>query len=140
MSSSSFVTIDTFTINDLFMFTVQAPMEFASETRAFTGDLHTVLVNFKDQIQIKFPKLTQAQANILNALLQQTGINAFHTVIYGANALVRKWDGATGYAAGYGINDDVQRLRKKIRFKPIQMPHWPSQANFYEATLDGYEV
>lgn len=127
-------------IYDLFNFVMDSPIEFASDTRAFNGSLHTVMVAFKDKINIQFPKLTQAQANLLNVLLQQTGLNAFHTVIYGTDNLIRKWDGTTAWSAGYGINDDVQRLRKQIRFKPLKLVHWPNIANTYSAELQGEEV
>lgn len=134
------VTIDNFLIQNLFFFDMAEPLEQASDTRVFTAGLHTVLVAFKDQFKIRFPKLTQAQANQLNQLIQQTGLNAFHTVIYQTDYGTRQWDGLTPYAAGYGINDDVGRLRNKIRFKPIKLPHWQNQAGFYTAELDGMEV
>lgn len=138
--AESFLQIDTFEMFDLFNFEMQAPLEGAMDVRAFTGNLHTNIRYYKDTFKISFPKLTQAQAFALNLICQQVGVGALHTVIYGAQGIIRKYDGSTNWSAGYGINDDVQRLRGLVRIHPIVMPHWTGISNIYSAILDCEEA
>ena len=140
MPSNSYIQIDNFQIFDLFNFIMGQPLESATETRGYTGTLHVISRFFVDQFKINFPKLTQDQMNQLNVLVQKTGVDALHTVIYSSdNNLIRKWDSSTTWSAGYGINDDVQRLRRKVRIRPVAIPHWDRLAGFYSATLDCIE-
>lgn len=140
-ASNSYVQIDAFQVFDLFNFIMGAPLEAATETRGYTGTLHVISRFFKDQFQIQFPKLTQAQLNQLNVLVQKTGVDALHTVTYSSdNGLIRIWDGVTTWTAGYGKNDDVQRLRSQVRIRPAAMPHWNQLSGFYSTTLDCIEA
>src|SRR5258708_2832207 len=138
MPVDTYITIDNFTINELFAFKMESPDEGASQQRSYDGTLRIYSLFFKDQFTITFPKLTQMQYAQLVQLLSQTGLNILHTVKYKQPQLIRLYDGTT--KASYTTNTDINRIRGKIRFDKWDIPHWPNQAEFYSATLHGIEA
>lgn len=137
MPVDTYITIDNFTMNELFAFKMENPVEGSNQQRSYDGSLRVYSVFFKDQFTLTFPKLTQAQYDQLVQLLSQTGLNALHTVRYTQPKLTRLYDNST--KAGYSINTDVNRIRGKIRFDKWDPPHWPNQAESYSMTLHGME-
>lgn len=145
LGAESYLFIDpgsagSFSIYDLFAFISTKPIFGRSLSRDYTGNAHVVDRYWKDTFTVNFPKLLAAQQYALQVLLQQTGTNALHTVIYGGNGPggtleVRKYDGTTQYASGYGINDDVQRLRRQVIAVDMEFPHWPGISNIFSGTV-----
>lgn len=138
-ASNSYLQIDAFILYDLFDFEMLPPQEIATEVRDYSGSLHVISRVFLDQFRFTFPKLTQAQFFQLNLILQSTS-SPLHTIIYSTPTLIRKWDNSTNWASGYGINDDVQRKRKKVRIRQFTPPHWPNVSNFYSIQGEGIEA
>lgn len=131
--TGSSIQIDGFTMNDLFLVTDKEPVLTSTEVIAFTGDEHRFDASHKDQFEINFPLLTQAQMSQLKQICRQVGANAFHTVIYSTPELVRKYDGTS--QPYDGINSDVNRIRKKVSFQAVAFPHLAGQADLYECTI-----
>jgi len=145
MSASSYLTIDGFRIDDLFNFADGPPIIGRLATRSYTGTMYLTDKYYKDTFQVTFPKLTPTQMYQLNQILRQTGIGALHTVVYasaGPNGAValRKYDGSTAYASGYGINDDVGRLRAQVYATKFSFPHWPNFSSFFFGTINFEEA
>lgn len=131
-SSNSYVDIDGFRKDDLFLFTEGEPEEGAVEHRAATGRMHVVSRFQKETFRVDWPLLNEAEEAQLRQILMQVGINVLHTVTYGTPQLIRKWDDTT--LAGYGINTDINRVRGKARCVRWSIVHLPRQANKYKAT------
>ena len=139
------ISIDSFLIQNLFLFVPGKPIMNRSDQRAYTGKAHTNVRWFKDTFVIQFPKLTFQQYSQLMGILQQTGTNPFHTVLYYYESpsgvqQIRQYDGLTAYAAGYGINDDVQRMRSMCKVESIDFTHFPNQTAYWQGKVEFQEA
>jgi hypothetical protein len=137
-SGNSWFTVGSFTVYDNFVFAMSPPIESAEEVRSANGDLHVYSSFWKDSFDVTFNRVTQDDYNSLMQALQAVGADALHFAEYGSPELTRRWDAdstSSGTAPGYGVNVDVNRVRRKARLRRISAPHATGIANEYVVSL-----
>lgn len=121
-----------------FFFQDKPPRIGRVEVEQWTGGISSNTRYFKEVFEIEFTILNQQQANTLTQILQETGVEAVHTLIYQTPEITRKWDGTT--AAGSNINTDVNRVREQVLLTYDGMIHIVGNANLYTCVVHGMEI
>lgn len=111
-----------------FFFQEGAPRIGRTEVEANTGSIYSYTRYSRDNFNIDFAALNETEATKLRNIIEATGTNAHHTLIYITPERTKTYDSAT-------TNTDVNRIRKKVIIESDGLKHIDGYPNLYRCTI-----